>query len=230
MSKNKDGSDRKVRKSTRESGFFKDNENEVNEIGRTFGSRLQAKRLEAGYTQQSFADKIGMSKDTYKGYDQGNYQPEKPFLIYFLAKEFGVSADYLVGLSDKEHPDYDEVIKQTGLSSDAISELKKLHTIDGGDVQTGYMDFINCFLGNKECTDIFMQGLLPMIRELSEACADGYPSERMQHIIATGMTDHIYDYINKVVIPSFYQQYNKGSFTPIKPSEYIPDEPKKRKK
>lgn len=237
MSKNKDGSERKDRKDTRASGFFTNHEKESNEIGIKFGKHLQDARYDNGYTQISFAKEIGMSENTYKKYEGGSYQQDRPYFIYYLAQKLNVSADYLVGLSDNKHPEYDEVIQKTGLSSDSIDMLQKIRQEDGGDEYIGYMDFINCFLGNKASTELFFHALLPLIHTLSNACDGESYSTRMQHTMASQITDLIYEYLYKVVIPSFSEQYNKGSFTPVDPKKYLTDKAavkaskkKKRKK
>lgn len=230
MSKNKDGSDRKDRENTRTSDFFTKHEDEATAIGHVFGNHLQDARLENGYTQKSFANAIGMSENTYKKYEGGNYQQDRPYFINFLAKKLNVSADYLVGLSENEHPDYDEMIQKTGLSSDSIAMLCHLNNIDDENVDddtikyNGYMDFMNCFLGNKTSTELFFQSLLPSIHALSNACEGEEISTRMQHIMAAQITDLIYEYIYKVVIPSFYEQYNTGNFSPVNPEQYLTDE------
>jgi transcriptional regulator with XRE-family HTH domain len=41
-----------------------------------------------------------------------------------LASVFNVSTDYLLGISDNVHPQYDEISRTTGLSDEAISSLK----------------------------------------------------------------------------------------------------------
>ena len=46
----------------------------------------------------------------------------------------------------------------------------------------------------------------------------------MQHSMAAQITDLLYEYIYKVVIPSFYEKYNAGNFSPVNPEQYLTDE------
>jgi transcriptional regulator with XRE-family HTH domain len=231
MSKNKDGSERKVRKDTRKSSFFRKYEDECDNIGRIFGDHLSLARISKGYTQASFSTEIGMELNTYRKYEQGVYRVEDPFFINFLAQKLDVSADYLVGISENTHPDYDEVIKKTGLSPDSISMLQNMHNSDDSEdslTHNGYLDFINCFLGNQNSTELFFHGLLPQIRELSELLTDN-SSLRLEHMLETEITDYIYEYLIKVVVPSFKEQYATGHFNPIDSAAYVQVPTKKEK-
>ncbi len=242
--KKKDGSDRKdYDNSKRRSCFFSAHKEEAEKAGFAFGEHLKAARKNNEYNSgERFSQEIGMSYNTYKAYEAGTYNKNDVFFIKFLSEKLNVSADYLIGLSDNMHPDYDEVIQKTGLSSDSIAMLCHLNNIDDENVDdntvkyNGYMDFINCFLGNKTSTELFFQAFLPLIHDLSNACEGEEISTRMQHTMAAQITDLIYEYIYKVVIPSFYEQYNTGTFNPVDPKLYLTDKEavkastKKRKK
>ena len=91
-------------------------------------------------------------------------------------------------------------------------------------------------MGNKTSTELFFHAFLPSIRTLADACEGEAPSTRIQHSMAAQITDLLYKYIYKVVIPSFYEQYNTGAFNPVDPEYYLTDKEalndskKKRKK
>lgn len=64
-----------------------------------FGEKLKALRIEKGLTQQQIAEKIGLVKGSISAYEQSAKYPSIDVLIK-LCEMFGVSADYLLGLSD----------------------------------------------------------------------------------------------------------------------------------
>lgn len=65
----------------------------------TVGERLTELRKEAGYSRVNFAEKIGIPHTTLRNYETNVREPGHRFLIQ-MAKEFNVTTDYLLGLSD----------------------------------------------------------------------------------------------------------------------------------
>ena len=66
-----------------------------------FYPRLRDLREDADLTQEELVKQLGMHKTTYTNYEQGKREP--PFeLIIRLAKLYGVSIDYIAGLT--AHP------------------------------------------------------------------------------------------------------------------------------
>lgn len=61
--------------------------------------RLKSLRLEKGLTQQQLADELKMNSVTYLRYEKGQREPSIDTLIE-IAGFYGVSIDYLVGISD----------------------------------------------------------------------------------------------------------------------------------
>lgn len=64
-----------------------------------FSSRIRELRLELGKTQQDMADIFSVRVRTYQCYEYGQSYPNVTSLIA-IADFFGVSVDYLLGLSD----------------------------------------------------------------------------------------------------------------------------------
>ena len=63
--------------------------------------RMRDLREDADLTQEELVKQLGMHKTTYTNYEQGKREP--PFeLIIRLAKLYGVSIDYIAGLTP--HP------------------------------------------------------------------------------------------------------------------------------
>ena len=64
-----------------------------------FSVRIRFLRKERGLKQQELADALSVKLRTYQGYEYGESYPEVAKLLA-IAEFFGVSLDYLMGLSD----------------------------------------------------------------------------------------------------------------------------------
>lgn len=63
------------------------------------GERLKELRKERGWTQKQCAEKIGLNSVTYLHYENAQREPPLQVLVE-LARLFGVSVDFLLGLND----------------------------------------------------------------------------------------------------------------------------------
>ncbi len=71
----------------------------------TFAERLRSLRDQKGLTQDGLASALGVSRSTIGGYEAPSKEREPDFAIVCrLAAFFGVSTDYLLGLSDDPSP------------------------------------------------------------------------------------------------------------------------------
>lgn len=87
-----------------------------------FEDRLKEARLQKGFTQEQIAEKIGVAKSTYTGYEKGNREPNVN-TIGILMKELGVDANFLW---------QDETTFPFELTYDEMENLvKKYRTLDG---------------------------------------------------------------------------------------------------
>lgn len=66
----------------------------------TIGDSFKRFRKERGLTQQQVANALNMQKQSWQRYEQGRVVPAATVIIN-LSKFFGVSTDYLLGLSDE---------------------------------------------------------------------------------------------------------------------------------
>ena len=64
-----------------------------------FSNRLKALRKESGLSAKSLSQKIGVSDASIINWENNVYDIKGEYIIR-LAKFFGVSADYLLGLED----------------------------------------------------------------------------------------------------------------------------------
>ena len=68
--------------------------------------RLKDLRVERGLTLEQLAQQTGLSKSALGKYETDDFKDISPFSIVTLAKFFGVSTDYLLGMTEtKNHPD-----------------------------------------------------------------------------------------------------------------------------
>ena len=68
-----------------------------------FNALLKKSRVEHGMTQQQVADKIGIDKSTYCGYETGKRQPD-PRRIVQIAKALGVSPNVFFDSENEKTP------------------------------------------------------------------------------------------------------------------------------
>lgn len=88
------------------------------------GERLGKRIAEKGYTQQAFADLMGMRGDTLRAYINGKNAFSYELLIEF-AEKLDCSYDYLLGYSNSPKREYHELTEQTRLSNEALEKLHK---------------------------------------------------------------------------------------------------------
>ena len=63
--------------------------------------RLEDLRIDADKTQQEIADVLSCRREVYRRYEKGIHEIPV-WAVIALAKYYGVSTDYLLGLSDKK--------------------------------------------------------------------------------------------------------------------------------
>lgn len=78
--------------------------------------------LRGDRTQAEFAEFLGISRPTVGFYENGERIPDA-LVLRQIAERCGVTADYLVGLSDNRVPENEGVGHITGLSDEAVENL-----------------------------------------------------------------------------------------------------------
>lgn len=63
------------------------------------GERLKELREERGYTQKQLSEELGINSVTYLHYEKEQREPPLS-LLADIARFYGVSVDYLLGLND----------------------------------------------------------------------------------------------------------------------------------
>lgn len=68
-----------------------------------YAERIRELRQDNDYTQQKIADILGVAQTTYSQYELEKRPMPIEYLVA-LCKFYNVSADYMLGLSDKKRP------------------------------------------------------------------------------------------------------------------------------
>lgn len=92
-----------------------------------FQIRLKELREKAGYSQQSFADAIGVKQSTVGNWEAGAREP-KLEVMQKLADFFDVSVDYLIGRDNTPRP------RKEAAQKKEISDEDIKFALFGGDV------------------------------------------------------------------------------------------------
>lgn len=115
-----------------------------------YGQRLSEARKRAGLMQKDVAKFLGVKDNIVSYYENGDRIPSVEQYTK-LAKFLGVSADYLLGLSDAQTSDKDLqfVCDYTGLSDKTISAIQEYTMYDSKDEERGLFEQYNA-LQSKE--------------------------------------------------------------------------------
>lgn len=89
-----------------------------------FGERLINVRKEHGYTRESLAKALGISKYTLRNYELGATEPGHTFLKQ-ISDFFHVSIDYLMGLTNEQ-----EILESYKLNTSEKNIIKKYRLLD----------------------------------------------------------------------------------------------------
>ena len=89
----------------------------------TIQELLKDLRVERGLTLEQLAEQAGLSKSALGSYEADNFKDISHYTLIKLAKFYGVTADYLLGLTEtKSHPNAD--LADLRLSDEMIGLLK----------------------------------------------------------------------------------------------------------
>ncbi len=83
--------------------------------------RLVEIREKNGYTRKRLAEELGRPYRTLTNYEMGEREPGHTYIIE-IAKKFGVTTDYLLGLSDDPHETSGDVKKKSSGTTEAAPE------------------------------------------------------------------------------------------------------------
>lgn len=89
----------------------------------TIQERLKDLRCERKLTLEQLAEKVGVSKSALGNYESDTYKDMSPFAIARLARFYGVSTDYLLGLTENKAREGGD-IAELQLSDEALEKLR----------------------------------------------------------------------------------------------------------
>ncbi len=102
----------------------------------SFHGRLLAARKQLGLTQSQVAERIGVAKSTYTGYERGTSEPDMDRII-LLMRVLDIDANYL----------WQDEMREAGVTDTMLSEndlvlIRKYHSLDahGQSVVTAVLD------------------------------------------------------------------------------------------
>ena len=95
--------------------------------------RLRTLRKSKGMTQEEVSRKIGYDIKSYRTWELGEKRPSTGALMK-LGSLFGVSIDYILGLTDYTHVGNQEICAITGLSQESVDILRALMKHAGGEL------------------------------------------------------------------------------------------------
>ena len=84
-----------------------------------FSERIKALRVSRCMNQVEFAKKLGVTKQSVSNWENNNIQPSIDMLVK-IANTFSVSADYLLGLDERQ------MLDVTGLSGNQLFHIQSL--------------------------------------------------------------------------------------------------------
>ena len=87
--------------------------------------KLRELRMDMELTQGQVAKRIGVTSSIVSAYENGIRQPSFESLIK-LAYLYGVSSDYLLGISDRKTIEPKNLVSLEGLSASKIALVKQL--------------------------------------------------------------------------------------------------------
>ena len=91
--------------------------------GLTIQEKLKDLRVAQGLTLEQLAEQTGLSRSALGKYESDEVRDISPFAIVTLAKFYGVSSDYLLGIAENKNPP-DTELAALHLGDDAIDSIK----------------------------------------------------------------------------------------------------------
>ena len=90
---------------------------------KTIGERLEALRTDRDLTYKALSAETGISSSSLSNYEKDEYKDISPFAVVKLARFYGVSTDYMLGLTENlNHPNTE--LSELHLTDEAIDIIK----------------------------------------------------------------------------------------------------------
>ncbi len=116
----------------------------------TFGTILKNRIKEMGYTQEEFAEKVGIGLSSLKKYMNDTYVYKVDLLPKF-AEVLECSYDYLLGYSRSPIREHSDISNELHLSDEAIANIKRMVARDEDDFYyIAFFYVLNAILENDD--------------------------------------------------------------------------------
>lgn len=187
-----------------------------------FHERLKLLLEESGHNQVWLARTLGFSTPSVNGWTQDS-EPSYTTLCK-IAKLFGVTTDYLLGLTESKSTDFSirACSDITGLTENAIWKLLSLRPVIG-EINTGQLESVSAFLSKNElviCVDRFLRSK-PDPKERNSVFGENIESdlamltiERLLLQLKNDLNDTLHDTPSQENI----HQYIKNNFASYSPN------------
>ena len=128
-------------------------------IALTIQERLKDLRVERGLTLEQLAEQTNLSKSALGSYEAADFKDISHYALIKLAKFYGVTTDYLLGLSEmKSHPNADLVDLHL---SDGMIDLLKSGRVDNALLceLAAHPDFVKLLCSKSQSANRFKSEL-----------------------------------------------------------------------
>ena len=115
------------------------NKNEKRGDNLEIGNRIAELRKEKGVSRVQFAQQIGIPSTTLRNYETGVREPGHSFIVQ-MAKEFNVSTDYLLGLTDNRSPNETKKSPEPAVTDSEDGKDVIVKILTEGLSRLGYLD------------------------------------------------------------------------------------------
>lgn len=184
-------------------------QNPAENFNKPLAVRLRALIDESGRSKADLGKEIGVSRQAINDYTLGNSVPDANNLLK-LAKYFGVTSDYLLGLDEARTHEQSDAAKMLALSGETIQHLCRLQEqyselCAGGEMAKA----LDALLTVHELPD-FLSELVNFaearkIRYLSETEQWDY---QLQHLYDTNRQEQDYQQAKRVTLsPTEFEEY-----------------------
>ena len=166
-------------------------------LAQSFGNRLKELRTEIGKSQRDLSKEIGLSNKTISDYEQGTRTPDIE-IFKRIADYFGVSYEYLMGITDCRNKENLDIGLELGLDDKAIKQLKKMVSMlnnrhESYTKHINQLSIINFLLGNK-CFNTFLDYKTSVYETLAFIQAYKRNKDHMESVIDE--RKQLADYLN----------------------------------
>ena len=155
------------------------------------GSRIKECREYVKETQNDIAKVLSCSRQIVSYYENGKRMPNTTDL-YLLSEHFGVSTDYLLGLSDVQttNADTKSICEATGLSEKAVEVLNILSSVKSYKL----IKTVNFFIESDYVAAITVRAMLQDVVNWQELADDSAYDKLLKLDLLSSFSNYLFDH------------------------------------